>query len=106
MEFETLLTILKDYDLPSIIIIVGVYLHINKRLCTVDKAVNNREKGAPTLSQEVSQIHRKVDVSAIKSDYVIKELDSHRDIDEKQFSEIGRDIKGLHKRVTELTKKR
>lgn len=106
MELETLLTILKDYDLPSIIVIVAVYLHINKRLCTVDKAVNDREKGAPTLSQEVSEIHRKVVISATKADYLIKELDSHRDVDEKQFSEIGRDIKGLHKRVTELTKKR
>jgi hypothetical protein len=104
MEIETILTILKDYDLPTIMIGVFVYLHINKKLSVVDKAVNNRAPESLTMSQEVSEIHRKVDVSATKADYMIKELDAHRDVDEKAFLEIGKDIKGLHKRVSDIKK--
>jgi hypothetical protein len=104
MDLETILTILKDYDLPTILIGFFVYLQVNKKLNTVDKAVNQRGPDALTISQEVSEIHRKVDVSATKNDYIIKELDAHREVDEKQFLGIATDIKGLHKRVTNLAK--
>ena len=106
MELITMLEIFRDYDLPTIIIGIFVYVHINKKLNTVDKAVNNRPADSLTLSQEVSEIHRKVDVADVKSDYMIKELDAHRAIDEKEFSDIAKDIKGLHKRVTQIASKK
>jgi len=104
MELETILVLLKDYDIPTILIGVFFYYIINRKLTVVDQAVNNRPKDSLTLSQEVSEIHRKVDVSATKNDYMIKELDAHREVDEKQFLGIATDIKGLHKRVTNLAK--
>ena len=106
MELATMLEIFRDYDLPTIIIGIFVYLHINKKLNTVDKAVNCRPENSMTISQEVSEIHRKVDVEAVKADYMIKELDAHRDIDEKEFSNIAKDIKGLHKRVAQIASKK
>ena len=106
MELEAILTILKDYDLPTIAIGIVLYRYINQKLNTVDKAVNQRPLDSMTLSQEVSEIHRKVDVSIVKSDYMIKELDAHRETDEKEFLEISKDIKGLHKRVTQIAGKK
>ena len=106
MDFETILNLLKDYDLPTLLLGVFVYMHINKKLNTVDKAVNCRPENSMTISQEVSEIHRKVDVAGVKADYMIKELDAHREVDEKEFSDIAKDIKGLHKRVTQLASKK
>lgn len=99
MELEVILNLLKDYDLPTIIIGTIVYFHINKKLNTVDKAVNQRPQDSMTISQEVSEIHRKVDVSATKTDYMIKELDAHRELDESTFLGIASDIKDIHKRI-------
>lgn len=102
MDFETILNILKDYDLPTLLLGLFVYMHINKKLNTVDKAVNCRPENSMTISQEVSEIHRKVDVAGVKTEYIIKELDAHREIDEKEFSDIAKDIKDLHKRLTQI----
>tara|TARA_R110000772_G_scaffold123755_3_gene230147 strand:- start:275 stop:595 length:321 start_codon:yes stop_codon:yes gene_type:complete len=103
MELVTMLEIFRDYDLPTIIIGIFVYVHINKKLTVVDKAVNNRPADSLTLSQEVSEIHRKVEVAGAKTEYIIKEVDAHREVDEKLFAQIGEDIKGLHKRVSNLS---
>ena len=88
MEFSLLLEVLKDYDLPTILMGVVIYSYLNKKLNAVDKAVNCRPADSMTISQEVSEIHRKVDVSAIKQEYIAKELDAHRDVDEKEFKKI------------------
>lgn len=105
MELASILEVLKDYDLASIAIAIFVYIHINKKLTVVDKAVNNRPIGEQTLSQEVSEIHRKIDVGDVKLNYMIKEVDAHRAIDELEFKSIAKDIKGLHRRVTDLATK-
>jgi len=105
MELASILEVLKDYDLASIAVAVFVYIHINKKLAVVDKAVNNRPIGEQTLSQEVSEIHRKIDVGDVKLTYMIKEVDAHRAIDELEFKSIAKDIRGLHRRVTDLATK-
>jgi hypothetical protein len=105
MELVSILEVLKDYDLVSIAVAVLVYIHINKKLTIVDKAVNNRPIGKNTLSQEVSEIHRKIDVGDVKLTYMVKELDAHRAVDEVEFKSIVEDIKGLHGRVTDLATK-
>jgi hypothetical protein len=105
MELVSILEVLKDYDLVSIAVAVLVYIHINKKLTIVDKAVNNRPIGKNTLSQEVSEIHRKIDVGDVKLSYMVKELDAHRAVDEVEFKSIVEDIKGLHVRVTDLATK-
>jgi len=109
MDFETILNLLKDYDLPTIILVVYFYTFINKKLTVVDKAVNCRPPEAMTISQEVSEIHRKVDVNATTQarniEYIKKEMDNTKYLNEKQFSTIGKDIKDLNKRVTLLSKK-
>ena len=105
MELASILEVLKDYDLASIAVGVFVYIHINKKLTVVDKAVNNRPIGEQTLSQEVSEIHRKIDVGDVELNYMIKEVDAHRAIDELEFKSIAKDIKGLHRRVTDLATK-
>ena len=106
MDFTTILEILKEYDLPTILIGVFVWMKINKKLNIVDKAVNQRPPEQMTLSEEVSEIHRKVDVSIVSTEYLVKEVDLHRKVDEAKFIQISADIKGLHKRVTNLSKKK
>jgi hypothetical protein len=108
MDFETILNLLKDYDLPTIILVVYFYTFINKKLTVVDKAVNCRPPDAMTISQEVSEIHRKVDVNATTQarniEYIKQEMDNNKLSSEKQFSTIGKDIKILNKRVTSMSK--
>lgn len=62
---------LQKYDLLTVIVVFGLYMWFRKKLDlvhkdvkTVDDAVNNRPLGSMTMSQEVSEIHRKVDVQA------------------------------------------
>ena len=108
MDFETILNLLKDYDLPTIILGVYVYMHINKKLNTVDKAVNCRTPDSLTISQEVSEIHRKVDVNATTQarniEYLKNEMDNNKASTEETFQGISKDIKTLNKRVTSMSK--
>lgn len=103
-EFGQLLNILKDYDLPTIILGIIVYLRVQKKLEIVDKAVNQRSPGQMTLSEEVSEIHRKVDISSVQQEYLVKEIDAHRNLDEKEFLRIGKDIRDINRRLTEMAK--
>ena len=102
MEFSLLLEVLKDYDLPTILMGVVIYSYLNKKLNAVDKAVNCRPADSLTMSQEVSEIHRKVDVSAIKQEYIAKELDAHRDVDEKEFKKIQQDVATIRKEIKKI----
>ena len=108
MEFTELLNILKEYDLPTILMGISFYVFINKKLNTVDKAVNCRTPDSMTISQEVSEIHRQVDMNATTQarniEYIKNEMDRHRELDERTFVVISRDIKSLNKRVTVLSK--
>jgi len=108
MDLESILSVLKDYDLPTIILGIYVYMHINKKLTVVDKAVNCRKPDAMTISQEVSEIHRKVDVNATTQarniEYLKNEMDNNKDSNKKQFSAIGKDIKSLNKRMAIINK--
>jgi hypothetical protein len=106
MDLETILNLLKDYDLPTIILGIIVYVHINRKLNTVDKAVNNRAPDALTLSQEVSEIHRKVNMNNTTTsrniEYIKKEIDLHIEVDEQEFLKIGKDIKKIHKKLSNI----
>ena len=107
MELNAILELLEKYDLPTIILGLGFFMYIKTKLKQVDKAVNNRTPQSLTLSQEVSEIHRKVDVNATTQarniEYIKQEIDSNKISSEKQFSIIGKDIKSLNKRVTIIT---
>jgi len=108
MDLESILSVLKDYDLPTIMLGIYVYMHINKKLTVVDKAVNCRPPDAMTISQEVSEIHRKVDVNATTQarniEYIKKEMDNNKISSDKQFLAIGKDIKSLNKRIAIINK--
>ena len=88
MDLEAILNLLKDYDLPTIIAGIIVYIHINRKLNTV------------------SEIHRKVDLNAITTsrniEYIKREIDAHRDIDEKTFVDLAKDIKKIHKKLNNI----
>ena len=106
MDLESILSVLKDYDLPTIILGVYFYTFINKKLNVVDKAVNCRKPDAMTISQEVSEIHRKVDVNATTQarniEYIKKEMDNNKETSERTFQCISKEIKDLNKRVTNI----
>ena len=106
MDLEAILSVLKDYDLPTIILGIYFYTFINKKLTIVDKAVNCRKPDAMTISQEVSEIHRKVDVNATTQarniEYLKSEMDNNKETSEKTFQCISKEIKDLNKRVTNI----
>ena len=108
MELSTILELLEKYDLPTLILGVGFFMYIKTKLKQVDKAVNCRTPDAMTISQEVSEIHRKVDVNASTQarniEYLKSEMDNNKYTNKKQFLSIGKDIKSLNKRVTIITK--
>jgi hypothetical protein len=108
MELNAILELLEKYDLPTIILGLGFFMYIKTKLKQVDKAVNNRAPQSLTLSQEVSEIHRKVDVNATTQarniEYIKQEIDSNKISSEKQFSIIGKDIKSLNKRMAIINK--
>ena len=108
MELSTILELLEKYDLPTLILGLGFFMYIKTKLKQVDKAVNNRTPQSLTLSQEVSEIHRKVDVNATTQarniEYIKQEIDNNKISSEKQFSIIGKDIKSLNKRMAIINK--
>ena len=108
MELSTILELLEKYDLPTLILGLGFFMYIKTKLKQVDKAVNCRTPDAMTISQEVSEIHRKVDVNATTQarniEYLKNEMDNNKDLTEKQFLTIGKDIKSLNKRMAVINK--
>ena len=84
---------------------------VHKDVRTVDSAVNNRPLGSMTMSQEVSEIHRKVDVQAneikhVKDDvmFLKGDLTKSRIYNMERFEEIEKNIVDVKKEV--CTKKR
>jgi hypothetical protein len=74
---EVIDSALQKYDLLTVLLVGGLYMWFRKKLelvhkdvRTVDSAVNNRPLGSMTMSQEVSEIHRKVDVQANEMKHV------------------------------------
>ena len=108
MELSTILELLEKYDLPTLILGLGFFMYIKTKLKQVDKAVNCRTPDAMTISQEVSEIHRKVDVNATTQarniEYLKNEMDNNKASTEKTFQFISKDIKSLNKRVTVMSK--
>ena len=108
MELSTILELLEKYDLPTLILGLGFFMYIKTKLKQVDKAVNCRTPDSMTISQEVSEIHRKVDVNAATQarniEYLKNEMDNNKDSNKKQFSAIGKDIKSLNKRMAIINK--
>lgn len=106
-------TALQKYDILTIILVAGLYLWFRKKLDsvhkdvkTVDDAVNNRPLGAMTMSQEVSEIHRKVDVQNnelkhVKSDVLdLKtELTKSRIYNVERFEEIELNVKEMKAKI-------
>lgn len=110
---------LQKYDILTLIIVGGLYLWFKKKLNlvhndvkTVDSAVNNRDKGSLTMSQEVSEIHRKVDVQAnelkhVKDDITIlkSDLTKSRIYNMERFEEIEHNVKEVRESVCTKHKK-
>ena len=84
---------------------------VHRDVRIVDDAVNNRPLGSMTMSQEVSEIHRKVDVQAneikhVKDDVMFLKTDitKSRIYNMEKFGEIEKNIVDVKKEV--CTKKR
>lgn len=106
-------TALQKYDILTIILVAGLYLWFRKKLDsvhkdvkTVDDAVNNRPLGSLTMSQEVSEIHRKVDVQNneikhVKEDVSIlkSELTKSRIYNVERFEEIEMNVKQMKAKI-------
>lgn len=115
---EVIDSALQKYDLLTVLLVGGLYMWFRKKLelvhrdvRTVDSAVNNRPLGSMTMSQEVSEIHRKVDVQAneikhVKDDimFLKGDLTKSRIYNMERFEEIEKNIVDVKKEV--CTKKR
>lgn len=99
MELIHLIELLKDYDITTVLIVLVTTYLLNKKITIVDKAVNQRPEGQMTLSQEVSEIHRKVDVLAVEVKHIKKEVDEHRTKDEIIFESLANDISEINIKV-------
>lgn len=110
---EVIDSALQKYDLLTVLLVAGLYMWFRKKLelvhkdvRTVDSAVNNRPLGAMTMSQEVSEIHRKVDVQAnelkhVKDDvmFLKGDLTKSRIYNMERFEEIEKNIVDVKKEV-------
>ena len=117
---EVLDTALQKYDILTIILVGGLYLWFKKRIDLVhndvkivDSAVNNRPLGGMTMSQEVSEIHRKVDVQAneikhVKDDvlFLKKDITKSRIYNMDRFQKIDSDIEQMIKEICPKGNKR
>ena len=107
MEIINLL--LENSDPLTLSSMVCVYFLLGKKIALIkkdvemiDKAVNNRAAEEMTLSQEVSVIFKKI--STISKDlalydqkvnYVKEQITLHREVDEKTFEQLAKDINNL-----------
>ena len=98
-SIQIITELLKDYDAASVGVILYIGYLLNKKIQTVDKAVNCRPEGSLTLSQEVSEIHRKVDVLAVELKHVKEEVDDHRKEDEAIIANLTSSINEISKKV-------
>jgi hypothetical protein len=98
-QITILLELLKDYDLTTILFLVGCYYFIMKKINIVDRAVNQRPQGSKTISDEVSEINHKMDLFSLDLEHVKKEMDEHRSIDEVAFKRIEEDLRTLARRA-------
>ncbi len=100
MDFLNLISdLLKEYDILTVGLITTVGVILYKKIMIVDKAVNCRKEGAPTLSQEVSEIHRKVDVLANEIDHIKVDVKEHREEDERIIDSLTKDINELNSKL-------
>jgi hypothetical protein len=79
----------QKYDLPELLIILAAVYFLWRKIKVVDHAVNNRPIDGPTLSQEVSQIHRKVDVTCNE----LKHLKQGQREMREEIDEVKKDVK-------------
>lgn len=98
-SIQLIADLLKDYDAASVVVILYIGYLLNKKIQIIDKSVNCRPEGSLTLSQEVSEIHRKVDVLAVEVKHVKKEVDEHRKEDEAIIANLTESVNEISKRV-------
>jgi hypothetical protein len=98
-SIQIITELLKDYDAASVGVILYIGYLLNKKMQIIDKSVNCRPEGSLTLSQEVSEIHRKVDVLAVEVKHVKKEVDEHRKEDEAIIANLTNSINEISKKV-------
>lgn len=98
-SIQLIADLLKDYDAASVVVILYIGYLLNKKIQIIDKSVNCRPEGSLTLSQEVSEIHRKVDVLAVEVKHVKKEVDEHRKEDEAIIAKLSSSIDEISKKV-------
>jgi hypothetical protein len=98
-SIQIITELLKDYDAASVGVILYIGYLLNKKIQIIDKSVNHRPEGSLTMSQEVSEIHRKVDVLAVEVKHVKKEVDDHRKEDEAIIANLTNSINEISKKV-------
>ena len=103
--FSLIADLLKEYDIITVGLITTVGVILYKKIMIVDKAVNCRKVGAPTLSQEVSEIHRKVDVLANEIEHIKVDVREHREEDEKIINSLTEDINEINSKLNSKRKK-
>lgn len=109
MELSIILEMLQRYDIATVILGLIFFVYIKKKLKHVDNAVNNRVKGGLTLSEEVSEIHRKTNIQATQGkniEYINKKIESHIKVDEEEFLKIEKELKNLNKKVKDFSKRK
>lgn len=109
--------VITEYNLPVALLILYIGYLLNKKMSYIDKAVNDRPADSPTLSKEVSEIHRKVDVLANEMTHMKDdihdtrlEIEAHRLEDERVIADFSKDISEirdiLNKKNTRSTRKK
>ena len=98
-KIEIISTLLKEYDLISLLFVGLGYVLIHKKINIVDKAVNQRPEGGKTISDEVTEINNKVDLLSLDLTHVKAEVDTHRDVDEAAFLRIENDIRLINSKL-------
>tara|TARA_R110000868_G_scaffold95467_1_gene262565 strand:+ start:62 stop:382 length:321 start_codon:yes stop_codon:yes gene_type:complete len=103
---EIIKLLITKFDPITLGVLTLIYFRVYKKLNVLDNAVNNRKEGQNTLSQEVTEIHVKLDKvinKQIENEAHIKhtkeQVDLHRNVDEKAFNRIEKDIRSIASKV-------
>lgn len=111
MDFAALLNLLEGKDLLTVGITVGAYLLISNKIKVVsnsvthvDKAVNGRNAGELTLSQEVSCIHRELAEFKNESMKMMKDFHKLRKEGYLVAAELKADVEHTNANVKQASK--
>ena len=94
-----ILEALKEYDLFNLAVVGVGYMFIHKKISIVDKAVNQRAEGSPTISDDITEIKGELKLMRVDLTHVKEEVDLHREVDESAFLRIENDIRLINSKI-------